>query len=46
VAGIPAVEAGKWRRQQARLQRLEAMHQRLLELERRRAGGEREDRDD
>ena len=35
VAGIPAAEAGKWRRQQALLQRLEELQRRVRALERR-----------
>lgn len=46
VAGIPAIEAAAWRRQQARLGRLEAMHRRLSDLERRRPGGGGEGSDD
>ncbi len=39
VAGTPAVPAGKWRRQQALLGRLEEIHRRLLALEASLAGG-------
>jgi UDP-3-O-[3-hydroxymyristoyl] glucosamine N-acyltransferase len=35
VAGVPAVDAGKWRRQQALLQRLEELQSRVRALERR-----------
>jgi UDP-3-O-[3-hydroxymyristoyl] glucosamine N-acyltransferase len=35
VAGIPAADAGKWRRQQALLQRLEELQRRVRALERR-----------
>jgi len=33
VAGIPAVDAGKWRRQQALIGRLDDLRKRLLKLE-------------
>ena len=44
VAGIPAVEAGQWRRQQAIASRLGELRRRLRELERR-AGGASEEGD-
>jgi UDP-3-O-[3-hydroxymyristoyl] glucosamine N-acyltransferase len=43
VAGMPAVEIGKWRRQQALVGRLEEIHRRLRELERRVAAERQED---
>ncbi|MGE5233454.1 MAG: UDP-3-O-(3-hydroxymyristoyl)glucosamine N-acyltransferase [Acidobacteriota bacterium] len=43
VAGTPAVAAGKWRRQQALLGRLEEIHRRLLNLEARLGGRAKEE---
>jgi UDP-3-O-[3-hydroxymyristoyl] glucosamine N-acyltransferase len=46
VAGIPAVELRKWRRQAALLARLEEIHRRLRALEKRFGIADRSDREE